>query len=104
VLEVLTAEDLAYYRGFSKASSGPWFDNYEGMCRKTVLKRGLEFVPRSPLLVASLRETETGGYEIPEDMWEAAKLKASGVVSEQVLEQVEHEVTTGEVLRQPGED
>lgn len=84
ILEVLTAEDIAFYRGFSKASTGPWFDNYEGMARKTVIKRWSEFVPRSPLLAAALRENEIGGYEIPDDMYEQAKLRASGVVSEQV--------------------
>lgn len=88
VLEVLTREDIAYYRSFSKASRGPWFDNYEGMCRKTVIKRGLEFVPRSPLLAAALKETETGGYEIPEEMWQQAKLRASGGREEEVQEKV----------------
>jgi recombination protein RecT len=70
ILEVLTAEDLAFYRGFSKASNGPWFDNFEGMARKAATTRGLEFVPRSPLLSAALRETEEGTYEMPESMRE----------------------------------
>jgi recombination protein RecT len=70
ILEVLTAEDLGYYRGFSKASSGPWFDNFEGMARKTALKRVLEFVPRSPLLSAALAETEDGTYAVPEELAE----------------------------------
>jgi recombination protein RecT len=82
--EVLTAEDIAYYRGFSKAKKGPWYDNYEGMCRKTVIKRSTEYVPRSPLMAAALKENEVGGYEIPEEMWEQAKLRATGSVSEQV--------------------
>jgi recombination protein RecT len=67
VLEVLTWEDIAYYRSFSKANSGPWFDNYEGMCRKTAIKRGLEFVPRSPLMSAALRETSEGHYQMDAD-------------------------------------
>jgi recombination protein RecT len=77
-IEVLTQEDLEYYRGFSQAKSGPWFDNYEGMCRKTVLKRIAEFVPRSPMLSAALREDSHGGYEIPEEILQAARGKADG--------------------------
>ena len=73
ILEVLTAEDIAFYRSFSKATSGPWFDNYEGMCRKTALKRVLEYVPRSPLLAAALREQEDSTYEIPEEIMEAMR-------------------------------
>ena len=70
---MLTAEDLGYYRGFSKASVGPWFDNYEGMARKTALKRVLEFVPRTALLSAALHESEEGTYEIPEEILAAVK-------------------------------
>lgn len=122
VLEVLTAEDIAYYRSFSKASSGPWFDNYEGMCRKTAIKRGTEFVPRSPLMSAALRENEAGGYEIPDEIWEQAKQKSLGTVTEQVAEEVVlSDTATGKIAvakervqqrvapsesreRQPGED
>lgn len=67
-IEVLTWEDLAYYRGFSAAKSGPWFDNFEGMARKTAVKRILEFVPRSPLLSAALAETSEGAYELPDEI------------------------------------
>lgn len=76
ILEVLTAEDLAFYRSFSKATSGPWFDNFEGMARKTALKRVLEYVPRSPLLAAALRENEDGTFEVPEELLVAARSKA----------------------------
>jgi len=107
--EVLTAEDIAYYRAFSKASSGPWFDNFEGMARKTAIKRWMEFVPRSPLLAAALRETDVGGYEIPDEMWEMAKHKASGQVSEQVPEHVPAAARdpgghTGHQAREPGDE
>lgn len=61
VIVVLTAEDIAYYRGFSRANKGPWFDNFEGMVRKTVLKRALKFAPVDMLLTWALTETETGG-------------------------------------------
>ena len=73
VMEVLTWEDIAFYRSFSKASTGPWLDNFEGMARKTALKRGLEFVPRSPLLSAAMRENEESAYEIPEEILAAVK-------------------------------
>lgn len=81
ILDVLTWEDIGFYRSFSKASSGPWFDNYEGMCRKTAIKRGLEFVPRSPLLSAAMAETEEGAYEVPaeiSDLIERAIAKRDG--------------------------
>ena len=68
ILEVLTWEDLAFYRSFSQAASGPWFENFEGMARKTAIKRGLEFVPRSPLLSAALRENAEGHYSMDADM------------------------------------
>lgn len=73
IREVLTAEDIAFYRGFSKATNGPWFDNFEGMARKTAIKRGLEFVPRSPLLAAALRENDEGGVQIPEEILSAVR-------------------------------
>jgi recombination protein RecT len=77
ILEVLTAEDIAFYRAFSKAKrdDGPWFVNFEGMARKTVIKRVLEFVPRSPLLAAALSESEEGAYEIPEEIMEAMRAR-----------------------------
>ncbi len=77
-IDVLTHEDIAYYRSFSKAESGPWFDNFEGMCRKTIIKRISEFVPRSPMLSAALREDSNGGYEIPEEILRAARGKIDG--------------------------
>lgn len=94
VLDVLTAEDLGYYRSFSKATKGPWIDNYEGMCRKTAIKRGLEFVPRSPLMAAALKETDEGGYEIPDDMWEQAKEHAARLAGSQTSAAPEQIVMT----------
>lgn len=61
-LEVLTAEDIAFYRSFSKASTGPWFDNYEGMCRKTGLKRVFAFAPKSYILSTALEEDDHGAF------------------------------------------
>lgn len=95
ILEVLTAEDLAYYRSFSKASVGPWFDNFEGMARKTALKRVLEFVPRSPLLAAAMAESEEGTYEIPEEIMAAIRAKDGAR-----QEDPQHEPVRGDVPSQ----
>lgn len=73
IREVLTAEDIDFYRSFSKATNGPWVDNFEGMCRKTVLKRALEFVPRSPLLATALREDDVGGFEVTDEIVSAIR-------------------------------
>jgi recombination protein RecT len=89
VQEVLTFEDIEYYRSFSKAKTGPWVDNFEGMCRKTAIKRGAEFIPRSALLSAALREDDHGGYEVPEEIMRAARTR----MVEQVATQ-----ETGEVI------
>jgi recombination protein RecT len=64
ILEVLTREDIEWYRHFSAAQSGPWFDHYAAMCRKTAEKRGLANVPHSPMLSAALRETDRGGVDV----------------------------------------
>ncbi len=88
VQDVLTVEDIEFYRGFSKAPSGPWFDNFEGMCRKTAIRRGAEFIPRSPLLSAALREDESGGYEIPDEIMAAVRTRTSATTP----------VETGEVI------
>jgi phage RecT family recombinase len=65
--EVLTAEDIAFYRSFSKARKGPWFDNFEGMGRKTVIKRAYALAPKSPLLEIALRETDHGTLPMQRD-------------------------------------
>lgn len=109
-VKVLTAEDIAYYRAFSKANRGPWFDNYPGMARKTALKRVSEGIPRSPLMAAALKENEVGGYEIPDEMWEAAKQRAEGRAVEQVPADLMPEQTDAQraaavdQAREPGSD
>lgn len=110
IVEVLTGEDLDFYRGFSKAESGPWFDNYEGMVRKTVEKRALEFVPRSPLLAAALRSDDHDRYQIPEEIWatirakeEAGGGRTNGAQPAQP-EQVKLAANGGTAAREPGED
>lgn len=102
ILEVLTWEDLAFYRSFSKANTGPWFDNFEGMCRKTAIKRGLEFVPRSPLLSAALRENDDGTYAVPEELLVAARAKAGLDVPADMGERHETERSDRVGLAEPG--
>lgn len=75
VREVLTREDINYYRAFSKAEAGPWFDNFPGMVRKTAIHRGAEYIPRSPLLSAALMQNEHGGIEVPEEIMAAVRRK-----------------------------
>ncbi len=94
VQEVLTAEDIEFYRGFSKAPSGPWFDNFEGMCRKTAIKRGAEFIPRSALLSAALQEDESGGYEIPDEIMAAVRSKTTSSPPAETGEVLTVEVAT----------
>lgn len=66
-LEVLTREDIEFYRGFSAAKkSGPWFDNYEGMARKTALKRVLQYAPRDVFLSLALTHEGEDGTFAPE--------------------------------------
>jgi len=66
IRKVLTAQDVAMYRKFSKASKGPWFDNTEGMWRKTALKRCLQYAPRNRLLQLALQEDDHGGALVTE--------------------------------------
>lgn len=81
IIDVLTWEDIEYYRSFSKAGSGgAWDTAYEGMVRKTAIKRIAEFVPRSPMLSAALREDDHGAYEIPDEIMNAARGKAGASV------------------------
>jgi len=62
-LEVLTREDIEFYKSFSSAPNGPWKSNYEGMARKTALKRCLHYAPRDVFLSLALtQEGEDGSY------------------------------------------
>jgi phage RecT family recombinase len=85
-LEVLTKEDLAYYRSFSKAESGPWYDNPEGMCRKTGLKRVYAFAPKGYILSSALQEDDHGAYIPPVtiDFVDPQRGAVSAAVPEQV--------------------
>ncbi len=89
IRHVITGDDIEYYRGFSKATGGPWETAYDGMCRKTVIKRTLDFVPHSPMLAAALRETPTGAYEMPAEMWAdvQALLRRNSPEAQEVLEE-----------------
>lgn len=75
--EVLTKDDIEFYRSFSKATKGPWFDNYEGMSRKTALKRMFPNGPRAPMLVLAMHEDDHGAFVAPPD-WREKVAKAIG--------------------------
>jgi phage RecT family recombinase len=62
---VLTRGDVMFRRSFSKAKSGPWFDNPEGMWRKSAIKAGAHDWPRDPLFALALHEDENGAYAPP---------------------------------------
>jgi recombinational DNA repair protein RecT len=68
IISVQTAEDIAFYRRFSKAGFGPWFDNFEGMARKTALKRAMADVPKSYVLMIALGEDDHGAFVPPPRM------------------------------------
>lgn len=75
IREVLTYEDVEYYRAKSKRPDGEaWRDNWAGMARKTLLHRMADLVPRSPMLSAALRE-ESGGIEVPEEILAAVRAR-----------------------------
>lgn len=62
---VLTASEIAFYRKFSKSTSGPWYDNTAAMWEKTALKRMMAKGPRSPQMAAAMVENELGHYVPP---------------------------------------
>lgn len=98
VREVLTREDIDFYRSFSKAKKGPWYDNFEGMVRKTAIHRGAEFIPRSPLMSAALRQNEQGGIEVSDEILAMLRAKPEAEVL------VPETVTVGAAAREPGEE
>ena len=65
IRSVLTAAEVKFYRSFSKADSGPWFDNTAAMWRKTALKRAFAKGPRSAQMAAALQENDHGHYVPP---------------------------------------
>lgn len=62
---VLTAAEVAFYRRFSKAPTGPWIDNTAAMWEKTALKRMMAKGPRSPQMAAAMVENDQGHYVPP---------------------------------------
>lgn len=75
VRKVLTLEDIERYRKLSKATSekSPWFTQFEGMARKTALKRLLSFAPRSKLLSLALAEDDHGSAPIAATVRQAVR-------------------------------
>lgn len=105
IIEVLTWEDLEYYRSFSKAGKGgAWDKAFEGMCRKTAIKRIAEFVPRSAMLSAALREDDRGGYEIPEELMQAVRGKIDGSAKMTIPNEEEIQQELTEVRAAPGNE
>jgi len=99
VREVLTREDIDYYRSFSKAKSGPWFDNFEGMVRKTLIHRIAEFIPRSPILSAALTQNEAGGVVVTDEIMAILKGKPDGAEDGAPVAET---VTVPAASREPG--
>jgi recombination protein RecT len=53
--EVMTKDEVDAIRARSKASGkGPWVTDYEEMGKKTVVKRGMKYLPLSPQLAAAI--------------------------------------------------
>lgn len=103
IIDVLTWEDIEYYRSFSKAGAGgAWDTAYEGMVRKTAIKRIAEFVPRSPMLSAALREDDHGAYEIPEEILQAARGKIDGSADMKIPSEAEIQKELTEVRAAQG--
>lgn len=50
IIEVMSVAEIEAVRKRSGANGGPWATDYDAMCRKTVLRRVLKYVPRSPEL------------------------------------------------------
>lgn len=75
IRSVLTAAEVAFYRKFSKASTGPWFDNTAGMWEKTALKRMMAKGPRSPTMAAAMVENDQGHYLPPGSEERAAQVR-----------------------------
>lgn len=52
-IETLSREEIDKIRAMSKASSGPWFDWFEEMVKKSVIKRASKLWPRTERLAAA---------------------------------------------------
>ena len=55
-IEFMTREQIEKVKRISRASgSGPWKDHYPEMCRKTVVRRGVKYLPMSTDLVEAIQ-------------------------------------------------
>lgn len=77
ILDVLSRGEIDHFRSLSKMKDGGpmWIEHFDGACRKTMIHRIAEFVPRSPVLSAALRQNEQGGVEVPEEIMAAVRAK-----------------------------
>ena len=101
VRKVLTAEDVEGYRKLSKATSdkSPWFTNFEGMARKTALKRLLSFAPRSKRLSLALAEDDHGAAPIAPVVRQAVRED-----SDEPMPAPQEAPREEPPMREPGED
>lgn len=83
VRDVLTRGEIEHFRSLSKMPNGGpmWENHYDGAVRKTCLHRIAEFIPRSPLLSAALRQNETGGVEVPEEILAAVQARLTSEIA-----------------------
>lgn len=85
IMDVLSWDDIESYRAQSKQADGPmWLNNYEGAVRKTMVHRISEFIPRPAALSAALRQNESGGIEVSDEI--LAMLRTKPKTEEAVVE------------------
>lgn len=94
----------------SKAGkSGPWVSDYEEMCKKTVVRRGLKYIPMSSEMAKAFEsedEDDNGLSNIPSSVVAppAQPRQQQGVAAPQPEDAEfveEHDPVTGEVAEQP---
>ncbi len=56
--DLMTKDEIEHCRKSSKARKGPWFDNYDEMCKKTVLRRLCKLLPFSVEVQRDIELTE----------------------------------------------
>ncbi len=71
--EFMTRKEIDKIRNFSKASSkGPWVDWFGEMCRKTVVRRGIKFLPMSIEVAEALERDDESMARLGGGMIDAA--------------------------------
>jgi len=102
-LDVLSRDDIDAYRAQSKQSNGPmWEGNYEGAVRKTMIHRIADYLPLPASLMTSLRQEETGGVEVNDEIRELLRRMNTAPAPEP--EMVPMPAPPAEQGREPGEE